>query len=63
MAGYKVYYLGMSGRIFARDDFRAETDERALEQAKALAKRAKPHAWELWSGARRVHQSASQVSE
>jgi hypothetical protein len=58
MSGYRLYYLGVDRRIFGADEFRAETDEVALAQAKRLASRMKPYAWELWTGSRRVHLEA-----
>ena len=55
MAGYRLYFFGLDGRIFAFEAFEAETDVAALTQANLLAGGANPHSWELWRGSHRVH--------
>jgi hypothetical protein len=56
LAHYRVYYLNAQGRIEGVSEIDAATDEAAVEHARTLlARRANSSAFELWSGARRIH--------
>ena len=59
MPGYRLYYLGLDGRIVAFEAFEARTDVEALMQANQFATIARSVSWELWTGGRRVHKVAS----
>ena len=64
MAGYRVYFLDVQGRITAREEFQAETDEYALVEARALyAERARQLGFELWRTDKIVHKEPSALPQ
>jgi hypothetical protein len=56
MQEYRCYFLGPDGRIVARREFRAESDNDALTTARGLySELAVRHGFELWENKRHVH--------
>ena len=55
---YRCYFLGPDGRIFARREFEAESDDTALERAWTMfaTDDKAPHpGFELWESGRRIY--------
>lgn len=51
MAGYRLYKLGVDGRIRAAVDLDCASDADAIEASRSLPH---PHGQELWQGNRKV---------
>ena len=59
MASYRLYFLSAAGRFLAAENFEAESDEAAIEEARRALAAAGEAGFELWQGKRFIFKEAT----